>query len=449
MFSFFIDSCFCFQDIIRLMKNKVLIYGRFLVACAVFVLCVLAFEGKFYLPKMFDLQFVCALQSGLIFGLSLGLFLLLGLILLSFVFGRIYCSTLCPLGIYQELLMFLFKPFYKKRKNKPVKTSGFVYFFAAVLFGFLFGGTAVLIRLFDPYAITGMAISGVWFGLGFVAALTVLVFFKKRFFCTNICPVGAVLGLVSRFSLFKIRFNCERCTKCGLCAKVCPCDAIDVKNQTVDSKTCIGCFKCLGQCKYDGIYEGLPQVQKIAFNPKRRELIKTGLVLAVFGAAFKGGIDLSKAVAKKVKNVILPAGAKSAEAFANRCLNCNLCVKNCPQKIIKPATADVRFVHIDYGNSYCNFKCHNCSKVCPSGAIEHISLAQKQKTKIGTAVINEDVCIKCGACSFDCPRHSIIKKRGMFPIVRFEQCIGCGKCATVCPARAITIEPVKKQVVLS
>lgn len=192
------------------------------------------------------------------------------------------------------------------------------------------------------------------------------------------------------------------------------------------------------------------KAKPVKFSLKRRQLLKSGAVLLLFGVAFKGGMELSKFIASKVKKVILPAGSKSATEFANRCLNCHLCVQNCPQKIIKPATIDIPFVHLDYGeNSYCAYKCHRCSEVCPSGAIEHISLAQKQNTKIANAVINEDVCIQCGVCSYECPKQVIIKKRGQFPIVRFEQCIGCGKCATVCPVRAINIEPVDKQVTLS
>ena len=80
----------------------------------------------------------------------------------------------------------------------------------------------------------------------------------------------------------------------------------------------------------------------------------------LFGAAFKTGIALSKKVAGRVKNVILPAGAKNAESFANRCLNCNLCVRNCPQSIIKPATKEIPFVHLDYNaENYCLYDCHS------------------------------------------------------------------------------------------
>ena len=83
--------------------------------------------------------------------------------------------------------------------------------------------------------------------------------------------------------------------------------------------------------------------------------------------------------------------------------------------------------------------------LCPSGAIKRISLKEKQNIKIANAVIDENVCIKCGICAFKCPKKIIIKLEGEFPIIQFDKCIGCGKCASVCPVKAIKIEPTQKQ----
>lgn len=431
------------------MKNKTLIYVRFLCALIFFVLCCAAFWHQFYPFKIFDIQFTAALQSGLLSGFGLSVVLFLLIIFLTLIFGRIYCAVLCPLGFYQEILTFLFKPFCKNRKFQISKHHAFAYFFAAILFGSLFGGTVILLRMADPYAVFGNALSGACFGLGFLIFLAVLVFFKKRFFCSNICPVGAVLGLISRFSLFQIRIHADKCKMCTLCAKSCPCGAIDFKNHTVINETCIRCFKCLSKCEHSALYYGLKKAPETPFNPARRELIKAGLVLAIFGVAFKGGLTLSKKLAQKFKRLILPAGADNPQDFANRCLNCNLCVQNCPMKIIKPATIDTPFVHLEYGNYYCRFDCHRCSSVCPSGAIKHLSLIQKQHTKIANAVINEDICIKCGVCAFECPKKIIIKEKGKTPVIQFDKCIGCGKCATVCPVKAISMEPVDAQITLN
>lgn len=430
------------------MKNKLLIYGRFLIALIVLVLCTLAFWDNFYPLKIFDIQFTAALQSGVVSGFGLSAILLGLVIVLTLLFGRIYCSTLCPLGLYQELLTILFKPFYKKHKFLPQKHYIWAYLIAAVLFGTLCGGTVVLLRMIDPYSIAGNAMSGVWFGLGFAAALAILVFFKKRFFCTNICPVGAILGFISRLSLFKIRIDTDKCKMCSLCARSCPCSSIDFKNHTVNNETCVKCFKCLAHCNHGALYYGLPKAQKIEFNINRRRFIKMGLIFVAFGIAYKSGMELSKKVASKIKSVILPAGANSTQDFTNRCLNCNLCMQNCPMKIIKPATTEMPFVHLDYGDAYCDFNCRKCSEVCPSGAIKRISLKEKQRTKIATAIVDENICIKCGLCAHSCPRKIIIKENDEFPIIRFDECIGCGACANICPVKAIRIEPIEKQMIL-
>jgi len=432
------------------MKNRILFYGRLLTAFAVGALCLLAFFKHIYPIQIFNIQFVPALQSTLISGLGMAAVFICLIILFTLIFGRVYCAALCPLGLFQEFLMFLFKPFYKRRKQNFKKHHAFAGFLAAVLFGFLFGGSVVLLKFFDPYSILGNALSGASFGLAVMLTLTVLVFFKKRFFCTNICPVGFVLGFLSKFSFFQIRIRKNACRVCGLCTGSCPTDSIDLKNKTVNNQTCIKCFKCLKSCSHSALYYGVKEKAPVKFSPKRRELIKSGALLLFFGAAFQSGLRFSKQAAKKFKAVILPAGAGNVHDFSNCCLNCNLCVQNCRMKIIKPATKETPFVHLDYGsNACCAYRCNECSKVCPSGAIKRISLKEKQRTKIATAIVNEDMCIQCGVCAYECPKRIIIKKRGQFPLIAYDACIGCGKCATVCPVQAISIKPVNKQITLS
>ena len=432
------------------MKHRIIQSVRLFVALTVFILCLCAFFEKFYPVPIFDVQVVSLLQSVLISGTTLAVSLLILLGLITFICGRVYCSTVCPLGLFQELLIMLFKPFYKRRRVHKVQPHYIVaYIIAALLFGTLLGGTVVLLRWLDPYAVAGNALSGAWYGLGFAAVLAVLVFFKKRFFCANLCPVGAVLGLVSRYSLFKMRIDADKCKKCGICAKSCPAECIDFKNHNVDNEMCLKCFKCLGHCQHGAIQYGLPQKKKVAFDARRRDLLKGGIILLIFGRAVGYGMDLSSKAGAMLKKVILPAGAEKKEKFANRCLNCNLCVKNCPMKIIKSATKEVPFVHLDLSQGYCKYDCHNCSKVCPSGAIKKISLADKQKTKIATAMIDEEKCIKCGLCAGECPVKTIVKEVGEYPLVRFEKCLGCGKCAQVCPVKAIALEPADEQVLLS
>ena len=136
-----------------------------------------------------------------------------------------------------------------------------------------------------------------------------------------------------------------------------------------------------------------------------------GLVGAVFLSTIKTTMILKDKAVKKFKEIILPAGAVSAERFENKCINCNLCVENCPNKIIKKAESEFNTIHIDYSNGYCEKNCNKCSAVCPTGAIKMLSIEDKQKTRIAMASIDYTKCKKCKVCIYECPYGAIEKKR--------------------------------------
>jgi len=421
------------------MGNKLFLY-RVLAALIVGILSILAFAGIFYPVKFFDFQFAPLLQRLIVNGSVAVAFLFLSLVLVTLLFGRVYCSVLCPLGLFQEILMAVFR-----RKNKVRKNRGYKYFLAALVWGALAGGTVVLLRQIDPYTLFGAAASGAGVGVSAALILGVLVWFKGRYFCTNICPVGAVLGLVARFSPFKIYLQKDTCVSCGLCSAKCPTGSIDFRNKAVDNETCVKCFRCVGSCPHGSLHYGLKPAPEVPFNPGRRQLLIGGAVVATFILAAKSGIKLSQKAAQKIKKVILPAGAGSPESFANRCLNCNLCVENCPMKIIKKANGNYPAVHLDYSENFCDYDCNRCSQVCPSGAIKRLSLPEKQNTRIGLSIIDADKCIKCGLCVMKCPKEAIDKVGNGFPQVLADRCIGCGVCQNACPVKAITVQAVARQ----
>ena len=419
---------------------------RLIFVSVIVLLSILGIFGLIYPIKIMDLQFSpIILRLFTDFSVTT-LFLFAGIVVLSLIFGRIYCSTICPFGILQEVSdIFFRKASKKKKKNLPQQNYVFKYIISFICFSILLGGSTILIKYIDPYTIFSSAISISLFGIIFSIFVIVLVFFRNRFFCTNICPVGAILGLLSRFSYYKILMDKSICVSCGVCARSCPSGCINIKEGKINNELCVKCFKCIRVCPKNAINLE-HEKQSIEFNFKRREAIITGSCFAVFGALCAMGVGFSKNIASKIKDIILPPGAFSANRMANKCLNCNLCVNNCPNKILSKANSDFGAIHIDFnkGKKHCKFDCKRCSEVCPTGAIKRITLEEKQSTRIAIATLNKKVCSNCGACKHTCPTGAIEKVNNVIS-VNGTMCIGCGKCATVCANSAITINPIKKQ----
>ena len=162
----------------------------------------------------------------------------------------------------------------------------------------------------------------------------------------------------------------------------------------------------------------------------------------------KAGMIAKEKIVHKFKEIILPPGAKSQEEFLNKCFNCNLCVTNCPNKIISKSNKNFSAVHIDYKNGFCDSNCNKCSQICPSGAIKKLSLKEKQKIRIAMASINYEKCSNCGTCVEICPYGAIIKNKDDKPYIDAIKCIGCNKCKVFCKFDAINIFAVRKQSII-
>ncbi len=422
---------------------------RLLLAILVLAVAIAGICGVFYRVKLFDIQFLPVLQR-VFTDFSIAALILLGtVILLTLLFGRFYCSTLCPFGIIQEIAALFF--FNKKRKNKrnSILTPKFIpnypvkYFIAAITLGVLIGGNAIVLRYIEPYTYFGSAFTFSAVGLVGITIILILTFFKNRFFCTNICPAGAVLGLISKISLNKIYIQKDSCISCGMCERNCPSGCINSKEKIVDNVTCVKCLKCLEVCPKSGMKFGIKPKEETKFSIKRRELITGVAAAAVFGAMIKAGLVIKDKIVEKFKDVILPPGAESEERLANKCYNCNLCVANCPSKIIVKADDEFPVVHLDYTKGCCDKNCNKCGQVCPTGAIKRLTLEEKQKTRIGMAMITDN-CVKCGLCIDACPYGAIHRVSDIITI-NASKCVGCGACRLVCKANAIEVFAVKKQ----
>ncbi len=155
--------------------NKALRYGRLIFAFIIGILSISAFAGLFYPIKIFDIQITALIQKLLVNFSWTAAALFFILTVTTLIFGRIYCSTLCPFGLLQEFLMLIFRRKTPFQPNKPYK-----YFLAAIVFGTLIGGTAWLIRLTDPYSLFGSTLSGAWLGIGLSTIVAIITYFTEE-----------------------------------------------------------------------------------------------------------------------------------------------------------------------------------------------------------------------------------------------------------------------------
>ena len=385
---------------------------------------------------------------------SLGtLAIVLGIALFTFLFGRFYCSVFCPFGILQDAAGFL-----SRRKAKAVpdhaKTRCAI---AGIVFGLLLCGWSGGFLLLDPYSNSGRIFASFTLG-GLIppVLIVLLAVWKKRIYCTTVCPVGALLGLFAKHGFFKLVIN-EKCVKCGKCVQGCPSGCIDIVNGIIDNGRCVRCMNCISSCPLNSIGFAAQKRRDVPVDESRRAfLISGGILIAglAAGAALaKTGLGKIGEFARRFK--ILPPGAGSAERFAAKCTACQLCTVNCPAKIIVPAPGGDGPVSLDLSRGACRFDCNRCTQVCPTGALKPLTLEQKQKTKIAEAKFNPRTCIvfqegePCGHCASVCPVQAItLRKNGTPRPVDTARCIGCGACQEVCPAeeKAMTVHEIERQI---
>lgn len=433
--------------------------------------------------------------------LSLNLAVIIGLIILTLVFGRLYCSVICPLGIMQDGFAWLGKKSKKNRYSYSPAKNALRYTMLAVMVVAIVAGIGGVVALLAPYSAYGRIAQSllapvwqwgnnllaswaesrdsyafysvdVWLRGGItlaVAAVTlialgVLAWRNGRTYCNTICPVGTVLGFLSKFSLLKPVIDTSKCNGCGLCARNCKAACINSKEHTIDYSRCVTCFDCLDKCNKGAISYTLrqPSIAKQSAenstNASRREFMTVTAAIATSAALYaqEKTVDGGLAVivdkkAPKRKTKIVPPGAKSIKNLESHCTACQLCVAACPNGVLRPSTAldSLMQPESSYERGYCRPECTRCSDVCPAGAIRPITVDEKSSTQIGHAVWVKDNCVpltdgvECGNCARHCPAGAITMVASdvdnpdspKIPIVNTERCIGCGACENLCPAR--------------
>ncbi len=410
------------------------------------------------------IQFIPAL-------LSANLLITALLIAATLVFGRIYCSIICPLGVLQDIAGW----FGKKQKTNRYSYSpaikwarwGILALFAAAVIASI----GPLIALLDPYAaygrIAGNIFAPIWqsannmlawiaerqdsyafyetsvwikslpaftLSLATLAIIGFLAWRNGRTYCNVICPVGTILGFIARIAWLKPVIETSKCINCRKCERRCKASCINVEKHEIDYSRCVACMDCIEQCNshaitYRSKHKGNTAVvggqtkEKGKTDDSRRRFLTTTAMIATTAAVKAQEMKVDGGLAiiedKKIPNraaPIIPPGARSASDFFRRCTGCQLCVSTCPNEVLRPSAKLATLLQpvMSYERGYCRPECTRCSEVCPAGAILPITAAEKSSIQIGHAVWVKNNCVplsdgvECGNCARHCPTGAIV-----------------------------------------
>lgn len=436
----------------------------------------------------------------------------LGLIVITFIFGRVFCNWACPFGTLHQFVGWLFNT---HASNKQIESNRYhptQYLKYALLIVLLIMASlgALQIGLLDPIVIMYRAfttffapasdmlvdsisnagaidsgwvdrlkfapgvesrifVGSFWVGIFFLL-FVVLNLWKPRFFCRFLCPLGAFLGSISTYSLFRINRLVDKCTDCNLCLLRCE-GAADPQSQVRVSE-CFSCMNCIDDCPEDALefkMIGLDKKQVVS-KPEisKRRLLLAGVAgVVAFPMLRNNGLATDENFSP---DMIRPPGSVAEPEFLEKCIKCDQCINVCPTNVLQPATLKEGGIEtlwtpvMNFNIAHCQLKCTLCSEVCPTGAIRKISVAEKLgkgefeekgPISLGTAFIDTTRClpwanqVPCVVCEEVCPvapkaiqaydeevkdvfgNMVVLNKPYIVP----DLCIGCGICQAECPVQ--------------
>jgi MauM/NapG family ferredoxin protein len=436
--------------------------------------------------------------------IAAGMWLSLAVIVITVILGRVFCGWICPLGALNDFV----GSFARKKVQKETKLDRtgvrFKYYLlagvlAAALFGYHFAGfvdpISLLVRSFSvavapaaDYLVHGLfdllyrtrigfvtAVSEPAYAFlrdrvisfdrslfvqgGFIGAIFVTIlmlnFYRRRFWCRYLCPLGALLGLLSRFSILNHRLDSEACDNCKLCLTTCAGGARPNAEGLWRGSECVMCMSCESICPQQAIaYQfGRPQPQERRTDLRRRYLLGAGAAGVAGLALFRTSPSRAHANAALIR----PPGSVAEEEFLRRCVKCGECMKVCITNGLQPTLLQAGFEGmwsplLVPRIGYCEFNCTLCGQVCPTDAIEELHPDKKRNTTIGLAFIDTDRCLPhafdmdCIVCEEHCPTDPkaiyfetktvwdmVDGREVKLPVIHTHKCIGCGICENVCP----------------
>jgi polyferredoxin len=418
-----------------------------------------------------------------------GLVLSLIIVISTLIFGRFFCSWICPLGILNQWVSHLFnkrRPVDDYRVNSYRTVYRLKYYILALLLVLgIFG--SLQIGLLDPISFVMRSFilsifpavhywSGglylkqpLFYGGIFIAFIFLGMLFANRFitrfWCRVICPLGALLGVFSSVSLLRIRRDVVKCTDCQKCLQFCHggCDP----HTSLRVSECTVCMNCIESCPEDAIHYGLARKESSVHAPldiNRRRLIETAVAGVILFPIMRSVVNAQTVPQHRA---IRPPGSIYETDFLRRCIKCGECMRVCPTNVIQPALLETGFEGLwtpillnKIG--YCEFNCVLCSQVCPTGAIVPLTVEKKvgktpyeKPVTIGTAFYDRGRClpwamnIDCIVCEEVCPtspkaiwfetvelplrdgKKRLLKR----PLLDPKLCVGCGICEHKCPVQ--------------
>ena len=437
------------------------------------------------------------------------------IIVITLLFGRVFCNWICPYGTLHQFVGWIFNVNNGKDRIDSNEYRPMYYFKYAILVVFLLMASmgSLQIGLLDPICLmyrtfatviapmTDMTIDVIslqaanagldtrvldglkfapgvesrvfigsfWIGLIMVGLLGANIVIP-RFFCRVLCPLGALLGVISRYSLFRINRDVHKCTDCNLCLTRCE-GAADPMGK-VRLSECFSCMNCIDDCPEDALsftMVGLDTKQVVPGpDMSRRKLVFASISgLLAYPLIKNDGVNIDKSFSP---DLIRPPGSCEESEFLAKCIKCDQCINACPTNVLQPATFQQGGLEslwtpvMEFRIGHCQLKCTMCTEVCPTGAIKKITTEEKLgkgdyekdgPIRLGTAFFDMGRClphameIPCVVCEEVCPTSPkaiqtkdeevmdvygniiVLNKPFMVP----DLCIGCGICETECPIK--------------